>query len=416
MPNWRLLPVPPLSQPDRTWASSIAVFSEDGRARIAVGTTLEGLWIRDGSAWRRLGPEEGLPSPNVTDLVPYRGGLAVATAEGLCELRGRRLDCRLRDVDPRLAGSLLALYAASGPDEVPTLWIAGPEWAGWLQGEALELLGESLGLRRFSSSNTGAIAVDAAGGVYVGAPNRGWFWDPVERRLSELGPLQGVSLLVREGDAFIRVDLPAEAAELTTFRWLSFSPNGRPYLATRRGLLAGDGDRWQVVHAPTPEADDIYNLLAEPSGDAWVGTAAGLYRLRGERLVTADLGGRRLDRPVYQIFEDPRGHIWFGTDDGVWRWDSVELRHFTVRHGLVGRETNRGAGFVDHDLKTPLVTVKGFLGLLERDLASHDTERIRTDVDHIRRAGDTMGALLDGPFSPDFAGKRYRRRWDLYYR
>ena len=58
-------------------------------------------------------------------------------------------------------------------------------------------------------------------------------------------------------------------------------------------------------------------------------------------------------------------------------------------------EIERFAYTLSHDLKTPLVTVKGFLGLLEQDLESHDADRVRRDVGHLRGATDTMAALLD---------------------
>ena len=50
---------------------------------------------------------------------------------------------------------------------------------------------------------------------------------------------------------------------------------------------------------------------------------------------------------------------------------------------------------VSHDLKSPLVTIKGFLGLLARDAAAGDTERVRHDVGRIGQAADTMRQLLE---------------------
>lgn len=50
---------------------------------------------------------------------------------------------------------------------------------------------------------------------------------------------------------------------------------------------------------------------------------------------------------------------------------------------------------VSHDLKTPLVTIKGFVGLLAKDIEENDVNRIAGDIDKINRATDTMGALLN---------------------
>jgi signal transduction histidine kinase len=58
-------------------------------------------------------------------------------------------------------------------------------------------------------------------------------------------------------------------------------------------------------------------------------------------------------------------------------------------------ELERFAYMVSHDLKTPLVTIKGFIGLLSRDIAANDSARISADIEKINGAADTMGQLLN---------------------
>jgi signal transduction histidine kinase len=50
---------------------------------------------------------------------------------------------------------------------------------------------------------------------------------------------------------------------------------------------------------------------------------------------------------------------------------------------------------VSHDLKSPLVTVRGFAGLAGTDLASGDLARVRQDLGRIVAAADKMHRLLD---------------------
>ena len=58
-------------------------------------------------------------------------------------------------------------------------------------------------------------------------------------------------------------------------------------------------------------------------------------------------------------------------------------------------ELERFAYTVSHDLKTPLVTIKGFLGLLSKDLDTNDMGRAAADMEKINSAADKMGVLLD---------------------
>ncbi len=58
-------------------------------------------------------------------------------------------------------------------------------------------------------------------------------------------------------------------------------------------------------------------------------------------------------------------------------------------------EMERFTYTVSHDLKSPLVTIKGFLGFLEQDAAAGRTDRMHRDVEKIGAAADRMHRLLD---------------------
>ena len=57
-------------------------------------------------------------------------------------------------------------------------------------------------------------------------------------------------------------------------------------------------------------------------------------------------------------------------------------------------ELERYAFTVSHDLKSPLVTIKGFLGALEKYLLAGDVERGRRDLAQVHRAADRMRRLM----------------------
>ncbi len=58
-------------------------------------------------------------------------------------------------------------------------------------------------------------------------------------------------------------------------------------------------------------------------------------------------------------------------------------------------ELERYAYTVSHDLKTPLVTIKGFISFLHRDVRAGDQERVDHDLGRISYAADRMHQLLD---------------------
>ncbi len=58
-------------------------------------------------------------------------------------------------------------------------------------------------------------------------------------------------------------------------------------------------------------------------------------------------------------------------------------------------ELERFTYTVSHDLKSPLVTIRAFLGLLKRDVSAGDVARIETNLQRIGAAAAKMGQLLD---------------------
>ena len=50
---------------------------------------------------------------------------------------------------------------------------------------------------------------------------------------------------------------------------------------------------------------------------------------------------------------------------------------------------------VSHDLKSPMITIRGFLGVLEKDAAEGNIERMKADITRINAAAEKIQQLLD---------------------
>lgn len=73
---------------------------------------------------------------------------------------------------------------------------------------------------------------------------------------------------------------------------------------------------------------------------------------------------------------------------------SDEQRRVEKELNLKVAELERFVYTVSHDLKSPLITIKGFAGALEHDLADGRYERMPSDLQRISAAADKMNDLL----------------------
>ena len=79
----------------------------------------------------------------------------------------------------------------------------------------------------------------------------------------------------------------------------------------------------------------------------------------------------------------------------AYRYSIVEMQKAGAEIEKRNAELERFVYTVSHDLKTPLVTIRGFLGYLQKDIQSGDQSRIQLDITRIVDASEKMQALLN---------------------
>jgi len=96
-------------------------------------------------------------------------------------------------------------------------------------------------------------------------------------------------------------------------------------------------------------ANNTYCFFEDSKGIKWIGSVNGLHVLLDTIIVKPEEPILHINRPVYHIFEDIVGRLWLGSDNGIYIWDGENLENLSVTDGLAGHETNRDAGYPDHN-------------------------------------------------------------------
>ncbi len=93
-----------------------------------------------------------------------------------------------------------------------------------------------------------------------------------------------------------------------------------------------------------------------------------------------------------------RGERWVttvGLDISARKLAEHERERLIVELEARNTELERFTYTVSHDLKSPLITICGFVDLMEKDMDGGDASRCEKDLRHIRRAAERMQVLLE---------------------
>ncbi len=391
--------------------SNFILSIEENRAGELLLGTYEGLNIVrvDGSI-SRYGADDGLPGGLVFSTFEDRDGAVwLSTNGGLGRLAGGRIR-KLTTADGLPTDAIFDFREDAGgfawmTSSVGVLRVAKSQLDAAMDGKRraldVDLYDDRDGMA--SGACTGATRILQA------ADGRLWFptldgiavIDPGEIPINTLEPPVAISRFAVDGEALeanredgTRLEIGPDSKELVfEFAALSFLA---PSKVEVRYRLEGFDDDWidagperRVRYTSLPHGDYSFRVIAANNDGVWNRT------------------GARLDVRVAPFFYQRPLFIGLaalvlGLVAGVlyrWRTRAVRARNLQLEELVAeleakNAEMERFVYTVSHDLKAPLITIKGFIGMLLKDMREGRQDRLEHDARRISSAADRMHRLL----------------------
>jgi two-component system sensor kinase FixL len=157
---------------------------------------------------------------------------------------------------------------------------------------------------------------------------------------------------------------------------------------------------WDVQLKIMPEErrsqTSLETLRAITSSVFQTGQAPWLNRVLDAQIQHSD-GARRFIQQVAFPIQTAKGFMIGSIIRDVTDRKQIEIERESLIQKLETQnaELERFAYTVSHDLKSPLITIGGFLGYLEEDALKGNNEKLKRDIQHINNATGRMKRLLD---------------------
>ena len=288
---------------------------EDRRGALWIGTLGSGLTRWQNGQFTTFNMRDGLPADSVTALAEdSKGQLWVGTEAGLAVWQDGRLAAP--GIAEQFKGrAITALHKSR--QGVLWLGVAGAGIFRLLDGKFTALTESAVeGLLQ----DPHCLLEDQAGRIWVGAGDD--------------------FVLCRDGDQWRRYRIPRHLAKPFVSA-LAEEPDGTVWAGSvSEGLFQFKEGRLSAINASSGLLDNsVECLLVDREGNLWVGTDAGLNRLRRSSLSVFGQDEGLGYGPVQGLVEIAPGVIWAGKpNEGLYRWEGRSFSQL-AQAGMAGRKS-----------------------------------------------------------------------------
>jgi len=237
--------------------------------------------------------------------------------------------------------------------------------------------------RRITEQGDYSIRVQPASGDEIGSLYR-----PFNLMLDRIQNGEDALRSERDHSASIVNTTPAIVCGILPDGTTSFiNPAGEQITGYRANELVGR-IWWEVLY-PGKEYRQVERLFEDLRHGEVRDYEMTLTTKQGEKRTVSWNSRKRCDRDgnLVELFG-------FGNDITERKRAADEREQLIVQMEARNAELEQFAYTVSHDLKTPLITIKGYVGLLKQDLAAGNAEAVRDDLRRIADAGNRMHQLL----------------------
>ncbi|MDO9301337.1 MAG: PAS domain S-box protein, partial [Anaerolineales bacterium] len=244
-------------------------------------------------------------------------------------------------------------------------------------------------------------------------------WDEKENRLMRIvGAVQDVTLQ-KQSEELLKETLLQQTAILNSIPDMA-------WLKDKNGLYVAVNEQFSKK-----AGREIEDIIGKTDFEIWESGFASKYHKDDLEVMESgqrkhaeepqiDSSGRRYwventKTPILNVVGEVVGTVGIAREITERKRAELERETLIIELEAKNAELERYTYTVSHDLKSPLVTIRGFLGYLEKDALAGNTKKVKDDIKRIENATQKMQELLNDLLELSRIGRMMNQSTDALF-